>query len=287
MRGFRLRFTVFSTAFARLLLLWTSLVVIVGASYLVRQTVSDNIVEALRLVAHTHEVRETVFEVTSSLSEMQIAALASRLNGAADAIPARYSQAHDQYLNKLDALRKLTLGSAVQQERIGMLRARIEDRVAVFDRVIHEPAEIGQAAADLENAVTRFPVDDITGAILSHEDTLVQSRQNDADRRVIEGNWATLLATLATILLLGTVVWVSERQMRRRTAAESETRRAVERARLIVESVREPIAIITGDLNLLQANRAFGDFYGTAESMHGLLTDIPGWSLIPPTPSHC
>lgn len=277
MRGSRLRSTVFSAASARLLLLWASLVVIVGASYLVRQKVSDDIVDAMRWVSHTHEVRETVFELISSLSEMQTSALAARMNGDTGAAPLRYDQAHEQYRNQLEALRKLTIDSAEQQERIGMLRARVEDRIAVFDRVLHQPSEFAQAAADLDAAVTRFPVADITDAILARENALVRSRQEEADRQVVEGNWVTLMATLATMLLLGAVIWVSERQMRRRAVAESETRRAIGRARLIVETVREPIAVITNDLTVLQANRAFAEFYGAVGTVQGPLSGVPGW----------
>src|SRR5674476_1388449 len=98
---------VFTKTFGRLLLLLTSLVVIVGAAYLVRQKVFDDTVEA--------------------------AALAARLNSAPVAAAARYADASKRQGVLLDALRKLTIDSAEQQERIGMLRARIDDRLAAFD----------------------------------------------------------------------------------------------------------------------------------------------------------
>lgn len=277
MRASRLRFPAFSTASVRLVLLWACIAAIGGASYLALQKVSHDTGEAMRWVAHTHEVREVVFELRSSFSEMETAALVSRVHGDAGAIPARYAHAHEQIQNQLDALRELTRDSADQQERIGMLRERIHDRVSVFDRVIHDSADVAQAAVDLENAVTRFSVDDITQEILAHEDALMQTRQATADRLTHEGNWATLLAMLAQMLLLGAVIWASERQARRRAVAESITSRAIGAARLIVETVREPIAVISHQLTILQANRAFADFYGNTDSAQRALNELPGW----------
>lgn len=261
-----------------MLLVLTSLVVIVGAGYFARQTVSNHTVEALRWVSHTQEVRASVFELTSSLHEMEAAALAIGLNSPPGAARARYAAARARHGDQLDALRNLTRDSAEQQERIGMLRARIADRVALFDRVTLEQPDFTQAAAALEDAAAHFPVDDITNAILAREERLVRLRQESADRLVRQSRWVTLVSTLAQILLLGTVVWVSDRQMRRGVVAESETRRAVGRARLIVETVREPIAVIAADLTCLQVNQAFADFYGLTRPFTGVLTDVEGWS---------
>lgn len=272
-----MRFTAFSTWIVRLFLLWASLIVIVGASYLVRQDASARTIDAMRWVAHTHEVREAMFELMGSLNEMQTAVLSSRIAGAPNTFSARYSSARAQYGDQLDALRQLTVDSSGQQERIGMLRARIEDRVAVFDKLMHESGSPDEVAAQIAAAVARFSTDEVTQAILHREQALVGARQASADREVLRSQRLMLLTMFAQILLLGAVIWASERQVRRRAAAETETRRAVGRARLIVETVREPIAIITGDLTVLQANRAFGDFYGAQGTPQGALTALPGW----------
>lgn len=265
-------------AAARLILLWASLVIVVGAGYLVRQSVYEDTVQAVSWVSHTHEVRATIFELTSTLNEMQAAALAVRLVGAPREASGRYSAARAKYGSILDALRNLTRDSAEQQERVGMLRARIADRVALFDRTMNEQTDATHAAIELEQSATRFPVDDITTAILDRETGLMRLRQENADRQIQQGHWVTLATTLAQILLLGMVIWASERQTRRRASAESETRRAVGRARLIVETVREPIAVVTADLTCMHANPAFADFYGVNRSYRGSLADIESWS---------
>lgn len=272
-----MRFPAIPMAIGRLLLLWASLVVVVGASYLVRQTASDDTVEAMHWVSHTHEVRAALFELTTALDKTQVAALASALGGKTEALSRRYAAAKGLYGDVLDSLRNLTRDSAEQQERIGRLRGRIEDRIAVFDRTLDEPVSPIQAAIELEGAAARFPIEDVLRGILSRETGLMQAREVRAESRIHRGRWITLATTLAQILLLGTVIWVSERQLGKRLIAESETRRAVGRARLIVESVREPIAVISSDLAILQANRAFSDFYGTQQSPRGSLLEVRGW----------
>jgi hypothetical protein len=58
----------FPEANLRLAALLASLVVIVLAGYLVRQAVSDRIVEAFHWVDHTQQVRVTLYELNSNLN---------------------------------------------------------------------------------------------------------------------------------------------------------------------------------------------------------------------------
>ena len=105
----------------------------------------------------------------------------------------------------------------------------------------------------------------------------MQAREERAERRIRQGTLDHLATTFAQILLLGTVIWVSERQLRQRLIAEAETRRAVGRARLIVETVREPIAVISADLAILQANRRSPISTARQRSPRGSLPEVRGW----------
>jgi signal transduction histidine kinase/CHASE3 domain sensor protein len=265
----------FPEANLRLAGLLASLVVIVMAGYLVRQKVSEDTVEAFRWVDHTHEVQAALFELRASLSEMQAAAFGAKLVRGDVEATQQYTEARTRFEPLLDQLRDLTSDSAQQQERVGMLRARIQERVSLFDRSLREGEALD--SANLTAAIERIPVEDIADAVLAREQNLADVRQHIADRSVYLAGWATAATALAQILLLGIVIWVSERQLQRRVTAESETRRAIGRARLIVETVREPIAVITADLAVLQANQAFVDFYGLARPISGTLADVPAW----------
>ena len=61
-----------------------------------------------------------------------------------------------------------------------------------------------------------------------------------------------LIAALAQLTLLGIVVVVSERQIAIRLAAESRVASAVSRSQLIVQAVREPIAMLDRQIVALE-----------------------------------
>ncbi|MEO7324507.1 MAG: ATP-binding protein [Dokdonella sp.] len=258
--------------FAGLLL---CLVVIVVAGYVVRQKVSDDTVDALGWVNHTLEVRASLHELRANVSQMHAAAYGARLNPSDSAIRQKYEESRAAYPPLMDALRDLTRDSSDQQERIAILRDRIGERVVLLDRSMRGDASLD--VGELTSSLARFPVKEITDAIDAREQHLLDVRQEIAANRVRVAAWATLATALAQIVLLGAVIWASERQLKRRVEAESETRRAVGRARLIVETVREPIAVITSDLEVLQANQAFADFYGVTRPITGGLNVMPAW----------
>ncbi|MEO7431260.1 MAG: histidine kinase dimerization/phospho-acceptor domain-containing protein, partial [Dokdonella sp.] len=259
----------------RLLMLMVSLVVIVGAGFLVRQNASNDTVEAFRWVDHTHQVRSALFELRATVSTMHTAAFAARLKGDAIQSSQNYIDARDRIPALLGRLRELTSDSPEQQERIGLMRGRIEQRVALFDG--DEQRGINPDNSEMTAEIARLPINEIADAILSREEGLVKRRQDAADAQVRTGAWVTAVTAFLQILLLGAVIWASERQLQRRVFAESETRTAIGRARLIVETVREPIAVITGELRVLQANQAFADFYQLERPILGSLVDVPAW----------
>ncbi|MEO6687520.1 MAG: ATP-binding protein [Dokdonella sp.] len=252
------------------------LVIIVAAGYGVRQKLSEDSIEALGWVNHTHQVRASLYELRANVNQMHATAFGARLNPADTALLKRYQEGRAQYPVLIDHLRDLTTDSAEQQERVGILRSRVDERVVLLDRSMQGDTSLD--ATELTSSLARFPLKDITDAIEGREQHLLQLRQGIAEKRVRIAAWATLGTALAQILLLGAVIWASERQLTRRIAAESEARRAVDRARLIVETVREPIAVITRDLIVLQANQAFADFYGVTRPITGGLDAMSAWS---------
>ncbi|MDE2087288.1 MAG: PAS domain-containing protein, partial [Xanthomonadaceae bacterium] len=70
------------------------------------------------------------------------------------------------------------------------------------------------------------------------------------------------LIALAQLLLLIVVVVTSERQIGKRQLAETREGRAVLRSQMIVQAVREPIALFDGQLRSLLVNAAFAELYG-------------------------
>lgn len=254
----------------RFLALSGSLVLIVLIGYIVRQRVTDEAIASFRWLEHSQAVRTTIFDLNASLSELQAAAYARALAPANAAVETRYAEAHAHYPPLLDRLRELTIDNPRQQEGVGYLRARIADQIDRFDRSLG-----GGAPFDAETV--RFSIAEATDELLGEEDRLVLERQKAADQRVRMANFVTLATAVGQALFLCIVIWLAERQTQRRLAAEAAQRDAIGRARLIVESVREPIAVIDGALALMQANGAFGDVYGVRDVEGVPLGEVQGW----------
>ncbi len=260
----------FRVANLRFLALAGSLVLIVFIGYVVRQRVSDETIDSFRWLEHSHAVRTTIFDLNASLSELQAAGYARALAPGNDEIRARYETARSQYAPLLERLRDLTQDNPRQIESVGYLRARITDEAAQLDRSLGERSRF-------DGKLARFSISDVTDELLAEENRLAQRRQTTTDARVQRANIVTIATAIGQALLLCVVIWLAERQTLRRLAAEAAQRAAVGRARLIVESVREPIVVVDGDLAVLQANGAFGDFYGETAPSGMPLGGLRGW----------
>ncbi|HET7924067.1 MAG TPA: ATP-binding protein [Rhodanobacteraceae bacterium] len=262
----------------RFVVIFTALVLIVGLAFVIRSRITNATLDSMQWVSHTHEVKATVFELASSLNEMEASAFAAQSDPLSEQAAHRYGEARARYSPLLQRLRDLTRDNPDQQERIGMLRAEVEGRVKLFDTALLERAagRNTEAGQGLETAVTRFPIDDALKSIVDDEERLVAARQEIVQRRATIGGWIIGAVSLIQLLLLAAIVWGSENQLRRRLAAEAAARQAVERAQLILATVREPIAVVTRDLMLLTCNQAFTDYYALGHD--DALGASPAWS---------
>jgi PAS domain S-box-containing protein len=251
-------------SFARLVVLFAALVLIVGLAYLIRLRVTESTVNSFKWVSHTHEVKATVFELAAALNEMEAAAFAAQFDPLSENAARRYGDSRARYAPLLERLRELTRDNPAQQERAGVLRAQIEGRVHEFDEALRQRARGLESVAGrgLATAVTRYPVNDVLAAIVKDEEDLVDARDSEAAHRQRVGGWVVAAVSLIQLVLLAAIIWSSENQLRRRLAAEASASQAVQRAQLIVETVREPIAVLSPSLDVVTCNQAFSDRYG-------------------------
>jgi signal transduction histidine kinase/CHASE3 domain sensor protein len=266
---------------ARLIVLILTLLIIVGLAFLIRLHVTNAVIESVRWVAHTYEVKATVFELQSTLNDMEAAAFAAQFDPLSESAARRYGDARSRYAPLLEKLRGMTRDNPEQQERAGALRAQIEGRIELFDQAMLNRVQGLDSAAGtgLATAVTRFPVDEAMNAIVAEEKGLVERREREANEKYRIGALVVVGATLTQFLLLAGLIWASEKQLRRRLAAETIAHQAVERARLIVQTVREPIALLSADLKIITSNRAFTDYYKLDSSTKARsLDESPAWS---------
>jgi signal transduction histidine kinase len=262
----------------RLIVIFIALVLIVGLAYLIRSRIMNATLDSMQWVSHTHEVKATVFELAASLNEMEASAFSAQSDPLSEQAAHRYGEARARHTPLLERLREMTRDNPEQQERIGMLRAEVEGRVKLFDAALMERAagRNSEAGQGLSTAVTRYPIDEVLKAIVDDEEHLVAERQAVVERRARMGGWMIGAVSLIQLLLLAAIVWGSEYQLRRRVSAEAAARQAVERAQLILATVREPIAVVTRDLKILTCNQAFTDYYALEHD--GTLGESAAWN---------
>ncbi|HEY6986478.1 MAG TPA: ATP-binding protein, partial [Rhodanobacteraceae bacterium] len=232
-------------------------------------------------VSHSREVKAVLFELRSVITEMEAAAFSAQFDPLSEYAAKRYGEARGQYAPLLEQLRTLTRDNPDQQERIGALRAQIEGRVALFDQAMVSSAEGHDSAASkgLTEAVTRYPLKGVIDQIVDAEERLAGIRSQEVTKRGRVGSWVVNVVTLLQFLLLAIVIWASERQLQHRLVAEQEARRADERADLILDAVREPIALISADLAVKACNRAFAEYYALQRPVQDAsLRENPAWN---------
>src|SRR5690606_20226987 len=101
------------------------------------------------------------------------------------------------------------------------------------------------------------------------EERVLQLRYQEAqaaERRARLVSGAGLAMQLALLALLA---WYGLREGARRISAERDSQLASQRATVMLDTVREPIALLDADKRLLMYNAAFAELYGVTEDLRG------------------
>lgn len=262
-----------------MLALLAIVVLVVALPYWINRASTAAAIEAQSWVAHSEEVRASAYQLTSQVRDMEAAVYALLQTGANSDIKQRLAESRTQIEPLLAELRGLTVDNPDQQVRLGSLTTVINQRVGLMDAALAAHAAGDDAAAwqDMAEAERRYRYRHIADTIVNNERQLLEQRGEIAAHKASIERWVYAGITLAQLLLLATVVVVSERQTVRRLRAETAARGAVERSRRIVQTVREPMVVLDADLCVLMVNPAFIELYGgdeTMEQRHSSLRDI-------------
>ncbi|HET7359182.1 MAG TPA: CHASE3 domain-containing protein, partial [Rhodanobacteraceae bacterium] len=228
----------------RMAALLLAVVVSVVLPYMVTRSTTESALNARAWVAHSAEVRATVYQLTYRLRDMEAASYSLLRGVDSEEMQRRVAEAQAQVGPLLKELRDLTLDNADQQARLGALSTVVTRRMQYMDRAVQRQAAGDKAAAyqALADASNLFRYRDIADAMVAAEADLLASRTAVAEHRARISRRVLLGTTVAQLLLLGIVVVVSERAIARRFLAERESQQAVARAQRIVQTVREPMA---------------------------------------------
>ncbi|HET7300440.1 MAG TPA: ATP-binding protein [Oleiagrimonas sp.] len=215
-------------------------------------------------VAHSVQLRTTVYELLYRLRDME-AGVYSVLQGIDNRdIRTRVDQAQAQIEPLMAILHGLTIDSPRQRARLDALQTVVEQRVALMRlaRKRHAAGDEAGAYRALGQAAEKFPYGDLAENMVQAESRLLTRRAAMSARKAHTAWMVGTGTAVAQLLLLGLVVVVSERAIARRLQAERISRQAVARSQRIVQTVREPMAVLDGQLRLLMVNAAFNELYG-------------------------
>jgi len=229
--------------------------------------------EAAAGVNHTHEVEATVQGLLYDLRNRESATVAYSYGHDSPAIRERLAESRREIPANLARLTALTRDNPEQQVRIGKLGSIIEQRGQISEAILAKPAGQGDPR-DIEWLLERNPLRLIGGEIAGTEKALLQARTAEAIRLAKRSDRLTWLAMGLQLFMLGATALLLGRQWRTRRLAEAAATRSSARAQSVLQTVREPMAVVDRDLRVVLHNPAFTEVFALADGVGGSGTPI-------------
>lgn len=243
---------------------------IVVVPSLLLQQMAANANQAAEWVSHSQDVQETAQRLEASMRDTESAAMMRSHGVARPVLVERMRQGRTEAMKAITHLIALTKDNPGQQVRMGRIQSTIERRLLLAERIAVTRAP-EQIRALIEEMTVSNPIRELIGDLQTAESRLLSVRNARAERERLHYkvlSWATLAVQL---LLLGTVIWLLQRQIRRRLAAEQEYLRASGRAGSVLQTVREPIVLLDARQRIVLHNPAFAELYGLEERGNELM----------------
>ena len=252
----------------RMALLMAAVVASIWLPAMVGRHAMRESITASQWVAHSADVRSTIFELLLSARSIQSAAWVAYAGVENVADTERIFRTQQEQLDDaFERLRRLSKDNAEQLGRIGGLQSVIDGRLQHYEGALRALEEGNRPAAldILVQGQVLFPFSGTAQEIVDVEADLFREREKAAESSRQRARWISFGATVAQLLLLGVLIVLSEQQVRRRLQAEQSAQRAVARAQRILQTVREPIAVLDAELRLIMANTSFAQLYAGGE----------------------
>lgn len=252
--------------------------VIVTLPYLITRGGSQQSLNAGELVTRSAEIQALVYRIADQTHDSESAVQHLLAND-----PYSHAEVTAQNAGKtvpalLDELHRLSADNPAQQHLVDQLNAKENGRLALLQQALQRYQQNDRAGADqaLSDAGALFQIDDIAEKIVDNAEQQLQLRRESAKQRSVDNRLVLALTAAMQLLMLMIVVVVSERQIGRRLRAEIRERQAVQRSQMILQAVREPIALLDNSLRTLQVNAAFSELYGVSEDSRAEYLDEVG-----------
>jgi len=266
----------------RIVSLLFAVLVIVALPYMITRTGAQLALDAGTQVTHSAETSALVYRIAYIVRDSE-AAIYRLIAGEHDAAAlARAQRADHDAPALLEELRQRSEGSD-ERRQISALAAAVSGRLVLMDQAMlrFQQGDLAGASASMHDAGRLYNIDSLTNRIVASQERALQARRVAAQKQSFDSSLVLAITAVAQVLLLAIVVVVSERQIGRRLRAEIREGQAVRRSRLIVQAVREPIALLDDELRTLLVNAAFSELYGVPDDVRGQPLDEIGdgaWS---------
>ena len=247
--------------------LFLAVAVIVVLPFILNALASRANTRAQTWLVHSHQVEARVSTLAADVRSVEAAALGQGYGVDIELLRERISYSRPRIGPLIDELHALTRDNPVQQRLLGELQTMLDLRLGEIYRLLDTATR--PTTAEVETMLTRYPIHALIDQINAEEHRLLELRQAEArvaDRR------ATLVGSAGLVLqllLLSLLAWYSLRQGVRRLDAERDARSASTRAAVMLDTVREPIALLDRSNRVLMYNTAFAELYGVEEDCRG------------------
>ncbi|MBN8924252.1 MAG: histidine kinase [Rhodanobacter sp. 68-29] len=244
--------------------LLVAMVVIVALPYVATRMMVDETQQASLWLNHASTIKALTYRIGYLVRDSEAATYRILAHDGDAATERRTLRAKQEVPAMLSQLRGLTRDNPDQQARLGSLESITSGRIVLVDQALVRLRQGDAAGArqSLRDTDDLFRMYGLIDGIAQAEDRLLHARSLEAQQRVRHSQVVLGLTVLAQLILLIVVVTSSERQIGKRQLAETREGRAVLRAQMIVQAVREPIALFDEQLRSLLVNAAFSEMYG-------------------------
>lgn len=182
-----------------------TLLVVVVPMMMMRQKSAD-LVAAAELVNRSNSLKAEIARLITDVRDVEAAALTLSQGVDTPLVRARLREARDDIPTTLASITRLTRSQPEQQVRIGTLQAMLQGRLALTDAIISTDDEM-RVKEDLRELVIRYPIRDVTNAMIADEERRLQQRTAATALRRNQIDGASIGAMLAQLGLLGFIAF--------------------------------------------------------------------------------
>lgn len=211
-------------------------------------------------LVHSYQVEAAVSTLAADVRSVEAAALGQGYGVDIELLRERISYSRPRIEPLMAELDELTGDNPLQQRLLGELRSLLKLRLGEIYRLLDTATT--PTTAEVEAMLTRYPIHDLVARLNAEEHRLLEVRQAEADVATRRARLVNAAGLVLQLLLLGLLAWYALRQGMERFAAERDARLASNRATVMLDTVREPIALLDRENQVLLYNAAFAELYG-------------------------